>query len=337
MALSGSKTETGAELLRGSYRRPVHDLGDYGFPEFRGIYSPIYEADYVNRFIHAQFQDGAERYARHYEKFGFFEQLIRRAVRSCGFDGSEHAAILDIGSGSGNSIIPLLNLFPAASMVASDLSPQLLAILRDHLSRSEHRSRCALLQLNAEELDFHDAAFDLVVGAAILHHLFHPEKAVAGAARVLRPGGVAIFIEPFENGNYILRMAYHQIVNDPRADSLHPRVAQFLRDRIAFCDERRGTDKSDPKYMKFDDKWNFTRSYFDDLAERHGFSNCTHFPIGNLDAPFESKARVHLRGKAGEGDPLPEWAWEIIREYDRNTSRELRQDLPIEAVVMLTK
>ncbi len=32
------------------------------------------------------------------------------------------------------------------------------------------------MQLNAEELVFEDAQFDLDVGSAILHHLFHPEK-----------------------------------------------------------------------------------------------------------------------------------------------------------------
>lgn len=335
MHLSESPAETGAALLRNTYDKPVHDLGERGFPEFRGIYSPIYEADYVNRFIHDQFQGGAETYAKHYEKFGFFEQLLRRAVGMAGV--SDAQAILDIGSGSGNSIVPLLNLFPTASVIASDLSPQLLAILRDHLKQRNDRARCALLQLNAEELDFRVGSFDLVVGAAILHHLFHPEKAIAGAARILQPGGAAIFIEPFENGNYILRMAYHQILSDPRAGDLHKNVATFLRNRIAFCDERRGADKSDPKYMRFDDKWNFTLAWFHRLAEASGFTKCTHFAIGNPDAPFESKARVHLKGKTGDQDPLPEWAWDIIREYDRNTSKELRQDLPVEAVVVLTK
>src|SRR4051794_8719055 len=58
---------------------------------------------------------------------------------------------------------------------------------------------------DGEDLPFPDASFDAVWGNAILHHL---DLARAGRelARVLRPGGVAVFCEPW-GGNPLLGLA----------------------------------------------------------------------------------------------------------------------------------
>jgi SAM-dependent methyltransferase len=49
--------------------------------------------------------------------------------------------------------------------------------------------------MDANQLDFPDASFDVVFGSGILHHLEY-ERALEEVARVLRPGGLAIFHEP---------------------------------------------------------------------------------------------------------------------------------------------
>jgi SAM-dependent methyltransferase len=49
--------------------------------------------------------------------------------------------------------------------------------------------------MDAHRMDFPDASFDLVVGKAILHHLEY-ERAMSEVARILRPGGYAMFLEP---------------------------------------------------------------------------------------------------------------------------------------------
>jgi ubiquinone/menaquinone biosynthesis C-methylase UbiE len=49
--------------------------------------------------------------------------------------------------------------------------------------------------MNAEELEFEDAAFDVIFGSGIIHHLDVP-RAYSELARVLAPGGSAVFVEP---------------------------------------------------------------------------------------------------------------------------------------------
>lgn len=49
--------------------------------------------------------------------------------------------------------------------------------------------------MNAEVLEFPDQSFDMVFGVAILHHL-DIDRACGEIARVLRPGGAAVFLEP---------------------------------------------------------------------------------------------------------------------------------------------
>ena len=52
------------------------------------------------------------------------------------------------------------------------------------------------LQADGQRLPFADRAFDRVWGSAVLHHL-DLRSAAGELFRVLRPGGVAVFCEPW--------------------------------------------------------------------------------------------------------------------------------------------
>jgi ubiquinone/menaquinone biosynthesis C-methylase UbiE len=73
--------------------------------------------------------------------------------------------------------------------------------------------------MNAEILEFPDQSFDLVFGSSILHHL-NLDKAYAEIERVLRPGGCALFIEPF--GHNVLINAYRNRTPSSRTEDEHP-------------------------------------------------------------------------------------------------------------------
>ncbi len=100
--------------------------------------------------------------------------------------------ILDLGCGHGMAATVLAR--HGARVTALDLST-------GYLREAAARARANDVTINwvagdAERLPFADASFDGVWGNAVLHHL---DLAMAGLElrRVLRPGGVAVFCEPW--------------------------------------------------------------------------------------------------------------------------------------------
>jgi SAM-dependent methyltransferase len=98
------------------------------------------------------------------------------------FRGDE--SLLDVGCGDGG-VARLLHE-RVASVVAVDVAP----------SSSWVEAPGLTFQVaDGEALPFVDASFDLVHSKDSLHHMTHPERALAEYRRVLRPGGTALIIE----------------------------------------------------------------------------------------------------------------------------------------------
>lgn len=322
------------------YNRPLVDLGTTGGELLKGIFSPLYNEANVNRYIHAQFREQAQTYAEKYTATEYFNLLLSDAFTKIGWEVHHRSglAILDIGSGAGNSIFPLLELCPNSLVIASDLSLELLVLLKRALFEQRLNPRYALLQLNAEELDFARGTFDLVVGAAVLHHLLSPEKTINGCARILKRGGYAVFFEPFENRNAILSLIYRTILHHNQRDALSLEVQGLLRSLAQDYEMRKGRDKSSPLFQQMDDKWLFTKCYFEEIADKAGFSECITYPLHATEHQFAKQTEVNLRLGTGKGqDALPLWAWEIIQQYDESFSADLKSELLIEGGVILRK
>ncbi|MGA2618008.1 MAG: class I SAM-dependent methyltransferase [Thermoguttaceae bacterium] len=317
---------------------PLAELA--GNPDFEGIWVPDdLTPDEIDRSVHAGFRQQARDYVRVYQNTQHFECMLRMAFEKAGFRRQdEPLTILDICSGAGNSVIPLLKMFPRAEVIASDLSVELLAILRQFLVEEGSAGRCTLVQLNAERLEFADASVDLVVGAAALHHLFRPDQTIAECGRILRKGGLAVFFEPFELGVVLMRMLHERIVADPRARKIPREVYSFLQAQIADIDRRLGEDKSDPIFMRLDDKWLFTTHFFQEQSRRHGFARCTTYSLISPERPFEQKMEVLLRAGLGRTrEALPAWAWQEIGKHDRSFSPQGHRDCIYEGGILLEK
>lgn len=323
---------------------PLRDLGETR-PEWRGIWSPVYDDALVASFLQAQFLEDASIYAEKYQHTAHWKGLLRASQRFYTID-EPTPMILDIGSGAGNSVFPLLELYPDAILVASDLSVPLLKILKDYLDcHYAHRS-CIAMQLNAEQLVFEEDQFDLIVGGSILHHLFAPDKTIRDCHRVLKRGGVAVFFEPFEVGNQILALGLAHLADLNRCPpdggaTIAPEVLRFFQ---AVCQDwrvRRGVDKAGEIYKFLDDKWLFTRSYFEKAARAVGFQRVTiypHNPFEDNVTPFSSQVGVLLRlGLHRDLDVLPNWAQHYLAQMDSHFSRELCQELILEGTVILQK
>lgn len=108
---------------------------------------------------------------------------------------------LDYGCGHGMAAVAMARA--GATVTAFDLSPGYANEARARAAANGVRVEC--VTADGEELPFADGSFDAVWGNAILHHL---DLAKAGRElhRVLKPGGVAVFCEPW-GGNPLLGFA----------------------------------------------------------------------------------------------------------------------------------
>lgn len=66
--------------------------------------------------------------------------------------------------------------------------------------------------VDVHEIPFRDDVFSAVVGIDVVHHLRHPAAALKEIARVLRPGGRLILVEPWTGGlGYLFnKYAHHE-------------------------------------------------------------------------------------------------------------------------------
>jgi ubiquinone/menaquinone biosynthesis C-methylase UbiE len=109
--------------------------------------------------------------------------------------------VLDYGCGHAMAAVVLARR--GAWVTAFDLSP-------GYLAEAARRARANgmaldLVQADGERLPFADASFDRVWGNAVLHHL-DIGRAARELRRVLRPGGIAVFCEPWGE-NPLLNLA----------------------------------------------------------------------------------------------------------------------------------
>jgi ubiquinone/menaquinone biosynthesis C-methylase UbiE len=326
----------GVQGWRRLYTGSLEDLGSQN-EQLKGILSPGYSSDLVSSYVQWQFLECAEELAARIESISYTRHLLATAMERIGWPVAGPVRILDLGSGAGNTIIPLLELCPDAELLATDLSVKMLAVLRRMLAERGWLDRCTLMELNAESLDFLPESCDLVTGGAILHHLHRPDLCLEGCSRVLKKDGWAVFFEPFENGNGILAVAMERILDDPRAGELPPEIVRHFR---LFKDDyhlRKGRDKSDPRFHLLDDKWCFTKSYFADALRGCDFRQCIIYPLHETRTQFQRQMETQLRLGAGRPpEDLPPWAWEMVRQYDR-FSEDMKADLLIEGCILLRK
>jgi ubiquinone/menaquinone biosynthesis C-methylase UbiE len=152
----------------------------------------------------------------------FYEKYL--AVDSSG------KRILEYGCGPGSYAFFLAER--GATVTGIDISPVAIEQAREH-AKHENIDRIEFRIMDAEKLEFPDGSFDLVCGTGILHHL-DLDKAFSEIARVLRPDGSAIFIEPL--GHNPLVNLYRKRTPDLRTADEHPLLMKDLRRAADFFD-----------------------------------------------------------------------------------------------------
>lgn len=101
------------------------------------------------------------------------------------------AHVLDIGIGEGQSSVKLA--LAGAQVTGTEVSCQ--ALKHATFLAGRHGVCINFQQMPGEELRFADASFDAVLCMSVYHHM-DLERAASEFARVLRPGGRLVMIEP---------------------------------------------------------------------------------------------------------------------------------------------
>jgi SAM-dependent methyltransferase len=131
------------------------------------------------------------------------EQVRGKLVKALGaWPGKSFGDALEIGSGTGYFSLNLVQMGAVERLVATDISPGMLATLSETAERLGLAIETEVT--DAEVLPFEDGSFDLVFGHAVLHHIPDLDGAVREFRRVLRPGGAIVFCgEPSRYGDLL--------------------------------------------------------------------------------------------------------------------------------------
>lgn len=317
------------------FREPLLDLGDEEAVPFKGVLSPKSEIGVARLGVNAVFLDDAEDYYKKYQGFEYWRGLLMEALKAS--RTHEPRLIVEYGCGFGNATLPMLDLLPECQIIASDISPNLLAILRRLLVERQLTDRCVAVAMDAQKPYIRDGIADLVFGAAILHHLVEPREFICSALRVLKPGGKAFFFEPLEGGNAILISICDEILREAErrkqwdhAIYLTKRLADELRPQV-FRD-------SMPGWRERDDKWAFPRAMLDDIALAADASVFT-YGLHDQTRQFRRHFTYMLKTYCDMDEAsYPDWAWEIFDRYDTKTfSSEMLRDLAMEGCIVFRK
>lgn len=328
--------KTSQTILKEVYPKKLINLGTKK-KKFSDIFSPVYSKKEIKKFNTDYYEvpENVDDLAESLDLTQYYYRLIKKALGKIGFNHyQEKIRILDIGCGFGSSTFPLLKLFPEAEIVASELSLSMLGILKEKLEGNQDSDRVALLQLNAEKLEFAEGSFDLVCGAAILHHLISPDKTIKGVAKILKPKGVAIFFEPFEPGTSMMALIYRSILANWRSWFLRPSVKIYFKNLPKVWQKMKNPDKTGCFFTTADNKWIFTKKYFEKLKEKFGFEKLIIYRLDKSKHPFTVLMKSHLENKFAQ---VPRWVKDLVNEYEDWLSKEVKDELITEGCIVFKK
>jgi SAM-dependent methyltransferase len=281
-----------------------------------------------------QFLADAESYHQRYFDDAHWRYITGRLVT--GLDASRPMTVLDIGSGSGNTIFPLADALPLTRIVASDISPQLLHILMREVRGRGLQDRVSAFCFDLHRDFFASDSFDHVIGGAILHHMLDPLEALRNVAKWVKPGGMVALAEPMEIGGHLMAAVYHMLLQEIEPEGPEWLVLHF-RAMVDDYDARLGMR---PKSWSadLDDKWFFSPTYVRRLARELGFSACD---VRSLyDDHSNIIEAVVLSGVQLAGhrrDEPPARVLELLRELDGSIPESVKRRASPEGVIRLIK
>jgi len=299
------------------------------------------DSDWRPEGVTAQFMDNAQTYHDLFFDNEYWKNLVARAIEFAQVDSNLPLKVLDIGSGSGNTVFAATELLPNSVVYACDISPQLLGMLVGIQEKIPHiQGRIEAYCFDLHKDFFEDNTFDLVIGGAVLHHMLDPQAVLKNVAHWLRPGGkILLVVEPLEIGAHIMSAIYLMLLGELEVEpNVDPRLLSFFKTMCYDYEARFGVPRIKPWTHALDDKWFFHESYLRGVANNIGLMlEFVEAATADVSREFSSSVKSTL-ARAGLGDiPTPDILWTILDKYDRGISPELKNKFTLEGIIIFTK
>jgi SAM-dependent methyltransferase len=172
-----------------------------------------FDPEAVRAFEHAGWQKAAAHYQATF--VAATREFAEALLDAAGVGPA--TSVLDLCCGAG--LLAGAAADRGATASGLDFSPAMLAV-----ARAAHPG-LRLAEGDAEAIPFPDGSFDAVVSSFGIHHVPRPERALAEALRVLRPGGrlaVSAWAAPAENVAWRLLFDAIRVHGDPNAAQTPP-------------------------------------------------------------------------------------------------------------------
>jgi tRNA (cmo5U34)-methyltransferase len=142
--------------------------------------------------------------------------------------------ILDVGCGAGNYTLKLLEFLPNLDATLIDLSQPMLDRARERISRAT-AGRIQTIQADIREVELPEGEFDIVLAAAVLHHLrtdWEWLDVFTAFHRTLRPGGSLWVFDLVESSipavGRLLRRRYGEYLTRLKDESYRDQVFAYV-------------------------------------------------------------------------------------------------------------
>jgi phosphatidylethanolamine/phosphatidyl-N-methylethanolamine N-methyltransferase len=134
-----------------------------------------------------------DKFAGNYDSFikNTVDKTYKSVLGNLDSELSVNQNVLEIGTGTG--IIPFSICSKVSSIIATDISPEMIRIANQKQKDSKIQNIDFQVQ-DSYNLTFNDKSFDIVIASNLLHLLFEPEKPIKEVKRVLKDNGK--FIAP---------------------------------------------------------------------------------------------------------------------------------------------
>ena len=157
--------------------------------------------------------------------------LVTQAAAACNLQASH---ILDVGCGAGNYSLKFLESLPDVDVTLVDLSEPMLSRARERIGVVS-KGQIHTFQGDIRDLEFTAAQFDVILAAAVLHHLRGVDEwqiVFAKFHHILKPGGSVWIVDLIEQSTQAIQTLmwarYGKYLAEFRDDAFRQQVFGYI-------------------------------------------------------------------------------------------------------------